>query len=48
MAPLHGMAERSLILQAQLAAHAYRARSRLGRLDAAEFRAYSQVLRAKR
>jgi len=41
-APLHGMAERSLILQAQMAAQATRGRERLDRLAAAEFRAFSQ------
>lgn len=42
MAPSYGMAERNLILQAQMAAQAMRGRDRLDRLDVAEFRAFSQ------
>ena len=42
LAPLHGMAERSLILQAQLAADITRCRERIDRLDVVEFRGFSQ------
>lgn len=42
IAPMQMMAERSLILQAQLATQAVRTRERLDSLDAAEFRAFSQ------
>lgn len=42
VAPLRAIAERSLILQAQTAAGSTRGRERVGRLDAVEFRAFSQ------
>lgn len=42
MAPLQATAERSLILQAQMAADVTRGRQRIDRLDAVEFRGFSQ------